>query len=802
MSELTKQALKVDNNQSFPNNNAGLITPTALRTFNENMIDSTVNQQVYTTDSASFDNRIDALSGSVAVNTGSFLITASAVDNVMTFTKGDSSTFNVTVGSVLPSGLVSGSSQIDYPQISNIPSGIVSGSSQITSLGFVSSSITGSSLVTASFAAQTLTFTKGDGAQFSLFIPDNSGSVIPSGVVSSSQQITELGFQTTASFNTYTSSNDSKVNSLINATSSYATSAITGSSLITASFSGNTLTFTKGDSSTFGIVIPDVSGSTINTGSFATTGSNTFIGDQTISGSLFVSGSEVLTGTLSASALRVENNTYLDGTLTVTNDTLINGDVTIQSATPNLKLRDTSGGGFSSGYDIRVDTGSFEIYDDTHNRDVLSDFFNSGSQKHTTSLTSEIIVISGSDSVTLIGNVSASVISASVITGLGSPAGFSASVDSRLNNIELTTASLQTEVDGLSNATSSYALSASVAAVDAAQQLQIDSLISATGSYITSSVDITSLNTFTQSAEGRLNNLELTTQSLESSVNQLNSATSSYAISSSVAAVDLGQQLQIDSLIAATSSYVTSAITASSLITASFSGNTLTFTKGDSSTFGVVIPDVSGSVIPAGTISGSSQVDYPFISNIPAGIISSSQQLPSGVVSGSTQIIELGFQTTSSFNAYTASQSTGSFATTGSNLFIGNQTITGSLILSSSAVVELQVIGNSVFTGSAFGNVVALSITSNTASIDLNTGNYFTLSIPTGSTRISPSNIQAGTSATLVITTASGSLVTFDSSVKQPSGSAYVPTSGSIDILSFVSIASSSLFVVSTKNMI
>jgi hypothetical protein len=783
MSELTKQALKVDNNQSFPNNNAGLITPTALRTFNENMIDSTVNQQVYTTDSASFDNRIDALSGSVAVNTGSFLITASAVDNVMTFTKGDSSTFNVTVGSVLPSGLVSGSSQI-------------------TSLGFVSSSITGSSLVTASFAAQTLTFTKGDGAQFSLFIPDNSGSVIPSGVVSSSQQITELGFQTTASFNTYTSSNDSKVNSLINATSSYATSAITGSSLITASFSGNTLTFTKGDSSTFGIVIPDVSGSTINTGSFATTGSNTFIGDQTISGSLFVSGSEVLTGTLSASALRVENNTYLDGTLTVTNDTLINGDVTIQSATPNLKLRDTSGGGFSSGYDIRVDTGSFEIYDDTHNRDVLSDFFNSGSQKHTTSLTSEIIVISGSDSVTLIGNVSASVISASVITGLGSPAGFSASVDSRLNNIELTTASLQTEVDGLSNATSSYALSASVAAVDAAQQLQIDSLISATGSYITSSVDITSLNTFTQSAEGRLNNLELTTQSLESSVNQLNSATSSYAISSSVAAVDLGQQLQIDSLIAATSSYVTSAITASSLITASFSGNTLTFTKGDSSTFGVVIPDVSGSVIPAGTISGSSQVDYPFISNIPAGIISSSQQLPSGVVSGSTQIIELGFQTTSSFNAYTASQSTGSFATTGSNLFIGNQTITGSLILSSSAVVELQVIGNSVFTGSAFGNVVALSITSNTASIDLNTGNYFTLSIPTGSTRISPSNIQAGTSATLVITTASGSLVTFDSSVKQPSGSAYVPTSGSIDILSFVSIASSSLFVVSTKNMI
>jgi hypothetical protein len=95
---------------------------------------------------------------------------------------------------------------------------------------------TGSLLTTASFASQNLTFTKGDGSQFSLFIPDNSGSVLPSGVVSGSSQITELGF---------------------------VSSSVTGSSLVTASFSGNTLTFTKGDSSTFGIVIPDNSGSSI-----------------------------------------------------------------------------------------------------------------------------------------------------------------------------------------------------------------------------------------------------------------------------------------------------------------------------------------------------------------------------------------------------------------------------------------------------------------------------------------------------------------------------------------------------------
>ena len=332
-----------------------------------------------------------------------------------------------------------------------------------------------------------------------------TASAIPAGTISSSAQITSLGF---------------------------VSSSVTASSLITASFDNGTrnLTFTKGDASTFNVNIPDVSGST---GNFATTGSNTFIGNQTISGSLFVSGSEVLRGTLSASALRVENNTYLDGTLTVTNDTLINGDVTIQSATPNLKLRDTSGGGFSSGYDLRVDTGSFEIYDDTHNRDVLSDFFNSGSQKHTTSLTSEIIVISGSTSVTLIGNVSASIISASTINGLGDPLAFSQSVDSRLDNLESTSASLLIETQ----------------------------------------------------------NLELFSASALTSLSNLNTATASLFTSTSL-----------------------------SLTTASFSGNTLTFTKGNGTTFGVVIPDVSGSTI-----------------------------------------------------------NTGSFATTGSNSFNGNQTITGSI---------------------------------------------------------------------------------------------------------------------------
>jgi hypothetical protein len=117
------------------------------------------------------------------------------------------------------------------------------------------------SLTTASFSGNTLTFTKGNGTTFGVVIPDVSGSSIPTGTISGSSQITALGF---------------------------VSSSVTASSLVTASFSGNTLTFTKGNGTTFGVIIPDVSGSTINTGSFATTGSNSFNGNQTITGSLNV----------------------------------------------------------------------------------------------------------------------------------------------------------------------------------------------------------------------------------------------------------------------------------------------------------------------------------------------------------------------------------------------------------------------------------------------------------------------------------------------------------------------------------
>jgi predicted acyltransferase (DUF342 family) len=174
---------------------------------------------------------------------------------------------------------------------------------------------------------------------------------------------------------------------------------------------------------------------------------------------------------------------------------------------------------------------------------------------------------------------------------------------------------------------------------------------------------------------------------------------------------------------------------------------------------------------------------------------------------------------TSSFNAYTQSYSssvavtttditnrvnslasfTGSYATTGSNNFVGNQTITGSLILSSSAAVELEVIGNSVFSGSVRGRVVELSISSNTASMDLSLGNFFTITLNTSQPcSIIPTNIQPGETVSLRVRQASGGggTVSFPGNVDYPTGFQYnaTPASNAVDILTFLSFDTGSLY--------
>jgi hypothetical protein len=151
----------------------------------------------------------------------------------------------------------------------------------------------------------------------------------------------------------------------------------------------------------------------------------------------------------------------------------------------------------------------------------------------------------------------------------------------------------------------------------------------------------------------------------------------------------------------------------------------------------------------------------------------------------------------------------------------GSAIVSGTLTIAPSNAIELQVASTGVkignistdihtvtgslnISGSVAGNVTALTISSNTASLDLNRGNFFTLQlVPGTNTHINPSNIKPGQTVNILVSTTGSATVTFPSTVLQPSGFSYVatPATGK-DILTMVSFNTSSLYLANVKNLI
>ena len=135
---------------------------------------------------------------------------------------------------------------------------------------------------------------------------------------------------------------------------------------------------------------------------------------------------------------------------------------------------------------------------------------------------------------------------------------------------------------------------------------------------------------------------------------------------------------------------------------------------------------------------------------------------------------------------------TASFATTGSNSLTGSQIITGSLTI----------------TGSVATPPVALTISSNTASIDFSKGSIYTLTLVSSSvaTYITASNLTPGQTANLVVTQASalsGSIV-WASAFKFPSGSSYTGSVvvNAVDLISFITVNNTTIYSVGAKYLI
>jgi hypothetical protein len=310
------------------------------------------------------------VSSTEVVITGSFYGDGTNLTGI-TPTNAVSASHAIYAESALSASYADLSSTASYAENVNLPSDLISGSDQIVELGFA----TTSSLTSLSSSIASTDLDQ-DGRLNSL--EGESGSI-------------------RNDFNTYTSSNDSKVNSLISGTGSYATtSSVTSlsssiastdlgqdnrlNSLETESGSirGDFNSFTSSQSGVDSAQDGRLDSLESKTGSYATTGSNVFVGQQQINSDLIIQG-----------------NLYVSGSETIiSSSTLVVGDREIE-----LNANRTVGNAGIIVYDVvsPETTGSLQ-YDVTNNHWIIGQY---GSEERVVdvSMTSSMSVLSSSYSV-------------------------------------------------------------------------------------------------------------------------------------------------------------------------------------------------------------------------------------------------------------------------------------------------------------------------------------------------------------------------------------------------------------------
>ena len=137
------------------------------------------------------------------------------------------------------------------------------------------------------------------------------------------------------------------------------------------------------------------------------------------------------------------------------------------------------------------------------------------------------------------------------------------------------------------------------------------------------------------------------------------------------------------------------------------------------------------------------------------------------------------------------------------NVGIGTTTPTSKLDVSGSA----RITDGLTITGSLIGQVTALSISSNTASLNMSTNNFFTLALVNGTnTNINPTNINPGQTVNILVSQSSAGTgtVTFPSIVKQLTGSLYTGSAvaNAVDIVTMITFNTSTVYVSSIRNLV
>ena len=842
--------------------------------------------------------------GGGTVDTGSLLVTASAAQNVVTFTKGDGSTFPVTIAT-----------------------------------GSAITVNTGSLLVTSSISNATITFTKGDGSTYTNTVNNVANATSASYALSSSYAVnaTSAGTATTATSASYA------------ATASYVVTALTASNtpnaVTTASVSNATITFTKGDASTFPVTVNNVTNATsasfaltasfaenvipINTGSFyvSSSVSNATItfnqGDGTTeavtvdnvanasSASFATTASYAVNATTAGTASFIPSNVNLNvasisassavfqsasiGFLTTITGSVVNiGDAYVVLNTSDatryagIKVED-SGSATPNNY-----TASFNF--DSQTNDWFYEYSGSdptnygvamfgpeyntiGSPTYLTNnrlskgngghhLNDSTITDDGVN-VTFTTPIAGTEISASTgfsgnLTGTASfatTASFALNVTPLNTGSFLVTASVSnatityTKGDGTTfNNTVNNVVNADSASLAASATSASFATTSVSSSFATSASFATTASFASSSPTPTLQQVTTAGATTNVAVTINNTASADYWL------VDTKPfaKLDTDTIVAGR---VDGADEDFILAGRNFNGTTPSITMTDglfvynesqhqftgsvslNSTLNVIGTATFGTAGGGLSVQVGDRIDLtgPALPadqrKLSQGALTSTYNSSSFLIHGGSGASTLTLQGTSGSAGIVISQDalviTGSVnisASVGSSNIIQNatdtfagstkvseivtctqaeyETVSGSINAAATLYIITDNTGSGAYIeGAVQGNVSALAISSNTASLDCDAANFFTLTLVSGSdTNINPTNINAGQTINLQITQANpgNGTVSFPSSVKQVSGSAYVPTaaSGPVDIVTLISFDGTSLFLSNVKNLV
>ena len=588
------------------------------------------------------------------------------------------------IASGLPTGTVSGSSQINFTQIGGISNDIVSASTDSNNIDFTITDgnisanlkggvVSGSSQIDftgLSGISANIVSASSDTSNVDMIIAGGSISAnLKGGVVSGSSQIASVleslnQFSssintataslnlTTASLNTFTQSASNRLSRLEESSQSlndYSHSLKTAISLDNTDVTilGNltvngTTTQVNSTQVNIGENILELNfGGSANTAGIYTKDAT---GDSTISGSLLWDASngadywKAGKKDLESKILLAGGDGVVSGSSQINYTQLggINANIiSASSDTANVDMI-IAGGSISANLKGGVVSGSSQItYVDISSipAEIVS-----GSSQLTSSLDLRYLVT---------GSVTSSINQLNSATA--SLYDFTSSTNIRLNNLESTSASVSTSIDNINTFTASvneYILD--INSFTASVTASIIELFGTASNHEGRLDDLetkaTTLGTYTASVENRFQTISNVTASLNLHTASLNSYTSSTEIR--LDDLEYTASISIGAGLAAEFTKLNEVTQSLELFTASANTrlNNLEITSASINSFSSSINDaIKIKLNTDGVISGSSQVSYVGLSNIPNGIISSSAQIDAlfnidGLVSGSSQV--------------------------------------------------------------------------------------------------------------------------------------------------------------------